>query len=65
MAHNVPIVTTDVGGIPYLLTDKQDALICPTGDNRALSQALGLLVENLDLRIKLNSKRLQDNAFSI
>ena len=53
MAHNVPIVTTDVGGIPYLLTDKQDALICPTGDNLALSQALGLLVENLDLRKKL------------
>ena len=52
MAHNVPIVTTD-GGIPYLLTDKQDALICPTGDNLALSQALGLLVENLDLRKKL------------
>ena len=57
MAHNVPIVTTDVGGIPYLLTDKQDALICPIGDRQALSQALGLLVENLDLR-----KELTQNA---
>ena len=59
------IVTTDVGGIPYLLTDKQDALICPIGDSRALSEALGLLVENVDLRRELtqNASKTMHSVF--
>lgn len=40
MTHRLPIVTTDVGGIPYLLKDGVNARIVKSGDAPALSRAI-------------------------
>jgi len=39
MASAVPIVTTNVGGIPHLVTDSRDALLVPPGDAAAMAAA--------------------------
>jgi glycosyltransferase involved in cell wall biosynthesis len=44
MASGVPIVSTDVGGIPYLVEDGVSALLVPSGDAQAMaSGALRIL----------------------
>ncbi|MBN1453572.1 MAG: glycosyltransferase family 4 protein [Anaerolineales bacterium] len=43
-AFGTPIVSTNVGGIPFLLTDGQDALLVPDDDPDSMTEAiLGLL----------------------
>jgi glycosyltransferase involved in cell wall biosynthesis len=39
LASGLPIVSTNVGGVPYLVTDGQTALLCPPGDDRAMADA--------------------------
>lgn len=39
MASGVPIISTNVGGIPYLVTDDQTAILVPPGDPNAMAQA--------------------------
>ncbi|MDQ3665641.1 MAG: glycosyltransferase family 4 protein [Acidobacteriota bacterium] len=36
-ASGLPVVTTDAGGIPYILTDKDTGLMVPRGDYRAMA----------------------------
>jgi glycosyltransferase involved in cell wall biosynthesis len=37
MACGLPVVSTNVGGLPYLLTDGVDALLVPPGDAKAMA----------------------------
>ncbi|MEP3048380.1 MAG: glycosyltransferase [Hyphomicrobiales bacterium] len=46
MSHRLPIVTTDVGGIPYLLIDDKNARVVTAGDSSALSSAITDMVSN-------------------
>lgn len=39
MAMGMCVVSTNVGGIPYLVTDKHDGLLVPSNDARAMAQA--------------------------
>jgi len=50
MASGLPIVTTQVGGIPELVVDGHNGLVVVPGRARQLSEALGTLVERPDLR---------------
>ncbi|MFT6915438.1 MAG: glycosyltransferase involved in cell wall biosynthesis [Motiliproteus sp.] len=40
MACGIPIVTTAVGGIPYMVTDRETALLINVGDARAIADAV-------------------------
>lgn len=46
LASGVPVVSTDVGGVPFLVEDGKTALLVPPGDHVAMARAcLGLLAD--------------------
>lgn len=53
MAAGVPVVASDVGGIPYLLRDGECGLIFPSGDAAQLEQRLRQFLLDSDLRERL------------
>lgn len=44
MATGLPVVASNIGGVPLVIEDGVNGLICPAGDTLALSQALGRLL---------------------
>mgnify|MGYP006432040743 CR=1 FL=1 len=46
MALGLPVVTTNVGGIPYLLEDKKDALLVPKNNAEAMLQSIQYLLDH-------------------
>lgn len=46
MALGLPVVSTNVGGIPYLLTDKENALLVNDNDGVAMTTAICSLLDN-------------------
>lgn len=46
----LPIIASDVGGIPEIISDKKNGLLVPSGDIQALAQALRTLIADKDLR---------------
>ena len=65
MCMRLPIITTRVGGIPYLMTDRENALLVDCGDNSALADAIHTMISNNELRktIILNASNTLDNVF--
>lgn len=57
-ASGLPVVATRVGGIPYIATDGEDALLVPAGDHEAMARAAMRLLEDPDL-----AERLTRNAY--
>jgi len=59
MALGLPIVSTNVGGIPFLIKDKQEALLISDNDSEEMYCAVKELFENTDLRktIVLNARK--------
>jgi glycosyltransferase involved in cell wall biosynthesis len=59
MASGLCIVSTNVGGIPYLLQHEHDALVVPPNDASAMAQAVHRLLteEGLAERLSLNARR--------
>jgi glycosyltransferase involved in cell wall biosynthesis len=57
MACGLCIVSTDVGGIPYLLSDGEDALLVPPDDASAMAAAVERFLSEPDL-----ARRLSANA---
>lgn len=53
MAAGLPVVATDVGGVPELILDKQTGFLVKSGDIRALAQALTSLINDPHLRHQL------------
>ncbi|BAO74390.1 glycosyltransferase family 4 protein [Winogradskyella sp. PG-2] len=53
MALGLPIVSTNVGGIPFLVSDKEDAILVPPKDINAMTQAIIKLKNNRILKDKL------------
>ncbi len=60
MALGLPIVSTEVGGIPFLLEDQKDALLVPPNNVNAFVNALRSLLQNpekaRELSIQARSK---------
>jgi len=46
MACGVPAVASDVGGIPELITNQHDGMLCPVGDIDAMSAACATLLRD-------------------
>jgi glycosyltransferase involved in cell wall biosynthesis len=49
----IPVVTTNVGGIPFLLEDKKTALLVEKKDIIQMSDAVKSIIENSELRTQL------------
>ena len=58
LSCGLPVVTTDAGGVPYIVTHEETALIVPRGDHQALAaSAIRLLEDNgLALRLSRNGR---------
>jgi glycosyltransferase involved in cell wall biosynthesis len=46
MSMGVPVVTTDVGGNPEVITDNRDGILVPYNDRRALASAIRTLLKD-------------------
>ncbi len=46
----LPVVTTNAGGIPYVVRDRENGLLCAMRDDDALAQALVTVMEDSQLR---------------
>ena len=65
MCMSLPIVSTDVGGIGYLLKNKENALLIPSENVQMLTDALYEVINNKTLRKKIidNCSLTFDNIF--
>ncbi len=52
-ANSLPLIATNVGGIPTSVTDGKDGLLVPPKDPRALSRAIERIVDDGELRRSL------------
>jgi glycosyltransferase involved in cell wall biosynthesis len=67
MACALPVVTTDVAGIPDLVNHGVNGLVCPPHDSAAVSEALLLLVTDHELRSRLGAeaRRTVERGFDL
>ncbi|HET8984449.1 MAG TPA: glycosyltransferase family 4 protein [Trueperaceae bacterium] len=64
MACGLCVVTTDVGGLPYLLADGVDALLVPRDDPKAMANAVLRIIEEPGLADRLsNNGRAKAESF--
>lgn len=49
MIIGVPVVSYDIGGVPYLIEDKVNGLLVPSGDVERLADTIAYSVENPDV----------------
>lgn len=55
LASGLPVVSTDVGGVPFLVRDGETALLVKPGDAEAMAGAMARLIEDDALRAALIS----------
>ncbi len=53
MSVGLPVVSTNVGGIPEIVSDKLDGFLVNPGDSEGLAHALEGLVQSPDLRMQI------------
>ncbi|SDR68763.1 glycosyltransferase family 4 protein [Christiangramia echinicola] len=54
MALGMPVVSTNVGGIPYLINNTENGLLVDSNDAKAMAMAVEQLIENPELTEKLS-----------
>ncbi|MCB9437852.1 MAG: glycosyltransferase family 4 protein [Anaerolineales bacterium] len=59
MATGLCVVSTNVGGIPYILDDGINALLVPPDDSVAMSDAIGRILRDQALAYRLSTKALE------
>jgi glycosyltransferase involved in cell wall biosynthesis len=59
MAMRVPVVASDVGGIPEAVEHGVNGLLVPSGDADALCDSLGRLIDDPDLARRLGAAARQ------
>jgi glycosyltransferase involved in cell wall biosynthesis len=52
MAHGLPVIATNVGGLPDLLTTDSGILV-PSGDSTALAEAMERLISDIELCVRM------------
>lgn len=64
MALGFPVISTNVGGIPFLIDDKKNGLLVPPNSVEKFTNAIVDVIENEDLRQKLsNNARIKAESF--
>jgi len=53
LASGVPVVSTDVGGIPFLVEDGKTALLVPPGDPERMAEAMLRVLRDESLRERM------------
>ena len=53
MAAGIPLVGSDVGGIPFMIRDGENGFVVPGGDSRALEARLRELLSDPGLRARM------------
>ena len=53
MEFKLPVISTDEGGIPDVIKDGENGLICRKQDARSLSDSIACLLDNKELRVKM------------
>ena len=56
MSFGLPVVASDVGGIPEQVTDEVEGLLIPPGDPAALAEALRRLIVDPQLRARMGER---------
>lgn len=62
MASGVPVVSTDVGGVPYIVQHGHTACLVPAGDDEAMAAALQRLADEPAERQRLRHNGLSEAA---
>jgi D-inositol-3-phosphate glycosyltransferase len=60
MAMEKPVVATSAGGVPEIIEDGRDGLLIPPRDERALADAIILLLNNSSLRKSISKHARRD-----
>lgn len=60
MANSMPVISTNVGSIPFYLKNGHDAILIEAGDKKALYDSIVELIENTALR-----KEIIDNSYKL
>lgn len=64
MALGLPVVSTNVGGVPYLITNEENGLLVEPGDSEEMLNAIKRLLQNPELAKSLsNTGRLEAEKF--
>ncbi|KGN41386.1 glycosyltransferase [Knoellia aerolata] len=61
-AHGLPVVATEVGGLPHQVTDGVEGLLVPPADAAALARALVAVAADDDLRRRMGAAGLERSA---
>jgi glycosyltransferase involved in cell wall biosynthesis len=59
MMCGLPVIVSDVGGIPSVITDKENGLLITAGNHRKIAETLQLLINDPDLRQKIGQAAKQ------
>jgi glycosyltransferase involved in cell wall biosynthesis len=59
-AAGLPVVTTDAGGIPYIVTDGETGLLVPKGDHERMAQSAIRLLEDNELALKIATQAREE-----
>ena len=67
MASSLPIVASNVGGIPELVKDEENGLLTESADPASLAKAIQRLAENPDLFLRMGriNRRLAEERFTM
>jgi glycosyltransferase involved in cell wall biosynthesis len=60
MANSLPVISTNVGSIPFYIKNGHDAILIEAGDKRALYDSIVELIENTALM-----KKIIDNSYKL
>ena len=60
MASGLPVVSTNVGGVPYMLEHERTGLLVPAGDDAAMAAALQRLSTDVALRRRLAAAGIEE-----
>lgn len=56
MALGLPVVSTDVGGIPFLISHEKNGLLCSDSDSNEMTNQIVRLIENPTLTAQISRK---------
>ena len=65
MAAGLPVIASDVGGIPMLVDEGSNGFLVPAGDPVELARAIGVVASDRDLRVRTGAaSRTKSESFS-